>query len=258
MDQKRICTLIQELLVKNERVLLPNVGELSVQSTSAAFMQDGKTILPPGKKLLFKSDAADGECELWQEELSGKIQEAFAQHREYEVPGVGIFSMDTDGNAIFTADENFDFAPDNFTLEAISLEVNEVGAIPQQESEESGETETQVTNEVEDQPQETKEAVEQMPEEVQPEPASVNEPEVQPKPQNAAPQGEEVEQSAATQPGLQKKQTPKWVMWIVAAVAVLALLIILAVVFRENLKPLLENMLYSKEELEIIQKWAAQ
>lgn len=268
MDQKRICTLIQELLIRNERVLLPKVGELSVQSTSAAFMQDGKTILPPGKKLLFKSDAADGECELWQKELSGKIQEAFAQHREYAVPGVGIFSMDTDGNAIFTADKNFDFAPDNFTLEAISLEVNEVGAIPQQESEESGETETQVQNEVEDQHLETKEAVEQLPEEAQPkpmneheaqpEPASMNEPEVQPEHQNAAPQAEEVEQPVATQPGLQKKQTPKWVMWIVAAVAVLALLIILAVVFRENLKPLLENMLYSKEELEIIQKWAAQ
>lgn len=206
MDQKRNCTLIQELLVRNERVLLPGVGELSVQATPAAFMQDGRTILPPGKKLLFNKDIVEGEHEPWQEELSGRIREAFAQHREYEVPGVGIFSQDEEGEAVFILDENFDFAPDSFTLEAISLEVNEEE--PQAE-----------------QPHKAKEEVGKIAEE-QPEPL--------------------------------KKQTPKWVIWVVAAVAVLALLIILAVIFRENLKPLLENLLYTEEELEIIQKWAAQ
>lgn len=211
MDQKRICTLIQELLVKNERVLLPGVGELSVQATPAAFMQDGRTILPPGKKLLFNKDIVEGEHEPWQEELSGRIREAFAQHREYEVPGVGIFRQDEEGETVFALDEKFDFAPDSFTLEAISLEVNEEE--PQAEQ-------------LQEQPQEAKDEVGQIPEEVQPEP--------------------------------QKKQSPKWIIWVVAAVAVLALLIILAIVFRENLKPLLENLLYTEEELEIIQKWAAQ
>lgn len=217
MDQKRICTLIQELLVRNERVLLPEVGELSVQATPAAFMQDGRTILPPGKKLLFNKDIVGGEHEPWQEELSGRIREAFAQHREYEVPGVGIFRQDDEGETVFVLDEDFDFAPDSFTLEAISLEVNEVE--PQVEQ-------------LQEQPQEAKEeAVGQIPEEAQP---------------------------AIRLPETQKKQTRKWVIWVVAAVAVLVLLIILAVIFRESLKPILENLLYTEEELEIIQKWAAQ
>ncbi|MBQ7774015.1 MAG: hypothetical protein IJ383_08140 [Bacteroidales bacterium] len=204
MDQKRICTLIQELLVRNERVLLPGVGELSVQATPAAFMQDGRTILPPGKKLLFNKDIVGGEHEPWQEELSGRIREAFARHREYEVPGVGIFRQDDEGETVFVLDEDFDFAPDSFTLEAISLEVNEV------------------------------------------------------EPQNAAHKAEETKQPAIRLPETQKKQTRKWVIWVVAAVAVLVLLIILAVIFRESLKPILENLLYTEEELEIIQKWAAQ
>lgn len=233
MDQKRNCTLIQELLVRNERVLLPGVGELSVQATPAAFMQDGRTILPPGKKLLFNKDIVEGEHEPWQEELSGRIREAFAQHREYEVPGVGIFSQDEEGETVFILDENFDFAPDSFTLEAISLEVNEEE--PQAEM-----------------PQEAEETVGQIPEEVQPEPQH------EPEAQNAAPQTEEVKQPTSHQSDLQKKQTPKWVVWVVAAVAVLVVLIILAIVFKENLKPLLENILYTEEELEIIQKWAAQ
>lgn len=237
MDQKRNCTLIQELLVRNERVLLPGVGELSVQATPAAFMQDGRTILPPGKKLLFNKDIVEGEHEPWQEELSGRIREAFAQHREYEVPGVGIFRQDDEGETLFILDENFDFAPDSFTLEAISLEVNEEE--PQAEM-----------------PQEAEETVGQIPEEVQPEPQ--HEPEIQQELQNAAPKAEETVQPAIRQPETQKKQTPKWVIWVVAAVAALVLLIIFAVIFKENLKPLLENILYTKEELEIIQKWAAQ
>ena len=52
--------------------------------------------------------------------------------------------------------------------------------------------------------------------------------------------------------------TPKWIKYVAVAIGVLVLLFVLTIIFREQLRPLLENILYTKEELEIIQKWAAQ
>ena len=125
MDFNLICSQIQELLIRNERVVLPQTGELVVETTPASFLEDGKTILPPGKKLLFRQGEAEGEFEQWQVELSGRIREELQAEGISQIAGLGTFKDNGEGVISFLVDPDFDFAPDSFSLEAISLEVNE-------------------------------------------------------------------------------------------------------------------------------------
>lgn len=125
MDFNLICSQIQELLIKNERVVLPQTGELVVESTPASFLDDGKTILPPGKKLLFRQGDAEGNFEQWQVELSGRIRKELQADGISQITGLGTFKDEGEGVISFSVDPDFDFAPDSFSLEAISLEENE-------------------------------------------------------------------------------------------------------------------------------------
>lgn len=205
MDFNLICSQIQQLLIKNERVVLPHTGELVVEATPASFMDDGKTILPPCKKLLFRQGEAEGKYEQWQEELSGRIREELNSDGVSQVPGLGTFKDDGEGVISFFADPDFDFAPDSFSLEAISLEENE--------------------------------PVNQVQEKVAP----------------------AIEKEKKTPQSMeQKRKVQKWVVWSAVVVFLLLVLVLFVILFKEDFMELLKRILYSKEELEIMQKWAAQ
>lgn len=122
MDFTLICTNIQDLLINNEAVVIPGVGELKVVMESAAFSQDGKTILPPKKELVFVQYETAAECEEWMQELGKKISESLVAQGQFEVPGLGVFTDKGEGKIEFSRNEEFDFAPDSFSLEAIPLE----------------------------------------------------------------------------------------------------------------------------------------
>ena len=48
-------------------------------------------------------------------------------------------------------------------------------------------------------------------------------------------------------------QKRNWVLWgVVAAVGLIIVMVVLLFVFKEQLRPVLEQLLYSKEELEIL------
>lgn len=206
MDFNLICSQIQQLLIKNERVVLPHTGELVVEATPASFMDDGKTILPPCKKLLFRQGEAEGKYEQWQEVLSGRIREELNSDGVSQVSGLGTFKDEGEGVISFFADPDFDFAPDSFSLEAISLEVNEPV-----------------------------------------------------KPQVVEKVAPAVEKDKKTPQSMeQKRKVQKWVVWSAVVVILLLVLVLFVILFKEDFMELLKRILYSKEELEIMQKWAAQ
>lgn len=206
MDFNLICSQIQELLIKNERVVLPQTGELVVETTPASFLEDGKTILPPGKKLLFRQGEAEGKYKQWQEELSGRIREELQADGISQIAGLGTFKDNGEGVISFSVDPDFDFAPDSFSLEAISLEVNE--------------------------------------------PVK---PQVEEKVAPAIGTEKKTQQSME-----QKRKVQKWVVWSAVVVILLLVLVLFVILFKEDFMELLKRILYSKEELEIMQKWASQ
>jgi flagellar biosynthesis/type III secretory pathway M-ring protein FliF/YscJ len=53
-----------------------------------------------------------------------------------------------------------------------------------------------------------------------------------------------------------QRQKRNWVLWgVLAAVGVIIVMVVLLFVFREQLMPLLEQLLYSEEELEILRQF---
>ena len=225
---------IQQLLIKDESVALPKVGEFAIVAKSATFLEDCRTILPPKKELLFSPSSEQGENDVfqpWQQELAEEISRPLQLNRACEVPGVGIFRQTEGGELSFEVSPEVDFAPDSFSLEAISLELNPE---PVQEQNELDPTvEEEVDTEME-------QAVEEPAEEPEvPQPAHAD-----PQPQ---PQLQHVHVSAAT------KQ--KALMWILVAAIVLLLIILFVLLFKEQFAQMVRNLLYTEEELQIIEQW---
>jgi uncharacterized membrane protein YdbT with pleckstrin-like domain len=67
-------------------------------------------------------------------------------------------------------------------------------------------------------------------------------------------QSEEQQPQEAQQPAVPQKRN--WVLWgVLAAVGVIIVMVVLLFDFREQLMPLLEQLLYSEEELEILRQF---
>ena len=225
---------IQQLLIKDESVMLPKVGKFTILATPATFLEDCRTILPPKKELVFSPSSDQGEncvCDPWQQELAEEISRQLQLGGAFEVPGFGVFRQSEGGDISFDVSPEFDFAPDSFSLEAISLELNPE---PVQEQNELDSTvEEEVDTEME-------QAVEEPAEEPEvPQPAHAD-----PQPQ---PQLLHEHVSAAT------KQ--KALMWILVAAIVLLLIILFIVLFKEQFAQIIRNLLYTEEELQIIEQW---
>lgn len=193
---------LQDLIVENGHLHLPGIGSLVVESLPAAFKEDGKTILPPSKRLVFNAnkEAVEGDDSIV--ELSNAIVERLESGESFIIPGFGNFEKSGE-DIQFSVDEKFDFAPDNFSLEEISLEINEEIATEPQPEEKTG-------------------------------------------------------RGAPVMAEPKKRGASGWIWGVVAVLGLLILLVLLLMIFKEDLRPLLQNLLYSKEELEIMQKWAAQ
>jgi nucleoid DNA-binding protein len=213
---------IQQLLIKDENVILPKVGKFAIVAKSATFLEDCKIILPPKKELLFSASSEQGENDVfepWQQDLAEEICSKLQQDGAFEVPGFGIFRQTEGGEISFEVSEEFDFAPDSFTLEAISLELNPDPA-PMQEPE-------------------------QMPEPVS---EPVSEPEESDA--DAVPQVEPVMPANAY-------RNQKVLVWVLVAAVALLLIILFILLFKEQFAQMLRNLLYTEEELEIIRQWGA-
>ena len=251
---------IQELLISNETFTIPRAGRLIICSRPASFLEDGKTIVPPKKVLLFEQECSEGfsaqmeSCAAWQEELSGIMMEALSRNGVFEIPGIGKFSDNGAGEIRFAADEDFNFSPDNFSLESISLEI----AVPEQEAATSPD-QIQMEEPAQETTQETaqepatelaQEPAEEVTEGIGPVQIPAMEPAAEPQPAKVTDlRGHDVT--------AKRNARNRWLLWILVIVVALAVLVLFVILFKEDLRPLLEKLLYTKEELEIMQKWAA-
>ena len=250
MDFTLICTNIQDLLINNEAVVIPAVGELKVVMESAAFSQDGKTILPPKKELVFVQCETAAECEEWMHDLGKKISESLVAQGQFEVPGLGVFIDKGEGKIEFSRNEEFDFAPDSFSLEAIPLEavIPTEEQQPQPESKPQTEPEPQPESEPQTEPEPQPESEQQLQPELKQKPAE--KPEVMANVEKVEREVCDVEHK--------KDCRRKWMMGIVLVLVFILVMALFVMLFKEDIIQVLKNMLYTEEELEIMKKWAAQ
>ena len=259
MDIDLLSKMVKELILDNDRVVLPGLGCFVAEIVPSAFSDKGYTINPPYRRLFFraKPDQGDALTRFYaatnnvEMEIADKILIDFVSElktilyskKTVIFPGLGRLRATKENNVFFVADEDLDIYPAGFGLEPISLKTHQ----------ESAEEVTAAVQGLKQMLTEVETSVEQPVE-------TLAEPDVVPEPvAPAAPEPEPVESEVAPEPAVpvvkaEEKSTPsRKVMWAVLAPVLVAAVLFGAFVLISRINPeLLDPILYTPEELEIL------
>ena len=140
MDIDLLSKMVKELILDNERVVLPGLGSFVAEIVPATFSDKGYTINPPYRKLYFRSKPDEGsdlvpfyaKSNSVSEEIAEKVIVDFVtelkavlfQKKTVIFPGLGRLRATKENNVFFVADEDLDIYPEGFGLEPISLKTH--------------------------------------------------------------------------------------------------------------------------------------
>mgnify|MGYP003292913798 CR=1 FL=1 len=141
MDIDLLSKMVKELILDNDRVVLPGLGSFVAEIVPSTFSDRGYTINPPYRRLFFRSKPDEGEklVKFYAEsnnvelEIAERIIRDFVTelksvlHTKKTVvfPGLGRLRARKENNVFFVADEDLDIYPAGFGLEPISLKTHE-------------------------------------------------------------------------------------------------------------------------------------
>ena len=277
MDIDLLSKMVKELILDNDRVALPGLGCFVAEMVPSTFSDKGYTINPPYRRLYFRSRPDQGdeltrlyakgngiEVEIADKIINDLITELKAvlfSKKTVVFPGLGRLRATKENAVFFVADEDLDIYPAGFGLEPISLKTHQ-------------ETASEVTAAVEGLRQLLGETTPKHPEPT-PEPEPIPEPAPAPEPISASvaepvsePMGEPepvvepepvsepepvVEPEPATMPVTKDYKTLKKVLvTFLIIILVLAFLLGAYVALARFAPDFLDQFLYTKEELEIL------
>ena len=244
--------MVKELILDNDKVVLPGFGAFVAEIVPSTFSDKGYTINPPYRKLYFRARTEDDNMLIKFYADSNNVELAVADkvirdfisemkivlfsRKTVVFPGLGRLRATKENAVFFVADEDMDIYPEGFGLEPISLKTH---------------LET---------PQEISSAVAQLkaivdapvaePESTDAEPELVVEPVVEPEPVVVDPV---VETEPVTEVPEKKVSAGKILLIIVLALVALAVLFMAAFFAVAHWAPeFMDTLLYTPEELEIL------
>ena len=140
MDIDLLSKMVKELILDEDRVVLPGLGCFVAEIVPAYFSDKGYTINPPYRKLYFRARPDDGDALIEFYAKSNKLDYEIAEkvikdfvaelksvlHVKKLVvfPGLGRLRATKENNIFFIADEDLDIYPEGFGLESISLKTH--------------------------------------------------------------------------------------------------------------------------------------
>lgn len=141
MDIDLLSKMVKELILDNDKVVLPGLGCFVAETVPAYFSDKGYTINPPYRKLYFRARPDEGDAlvdfyarsnDLSYEVAEKIIKDFIAElksvlHVKKAVvfPGLGRLRATKENNIFFIADEDLDIYPEGFGLEPISLKTHQ-------------------------------------------------------------------------------------------------------------------------------------
>ena len=245
MDIDLLSKMVKELILDNDRVVLPGLGSFVAEIVPSTFSDKGYTINPPYRKLHFRAKPDEG-TELVQfyaktnnvdfavaeriiKDFISELRPVIHTKKIVVFPGLGRLRATKENNLFFVADEDLDIYPDGFALEPVSLKTHQ-------------ETREEVAAVVTD-----LKSILQKPEpEVAPAPEVAPEPEVVQEPAPVPVEGEPV----AEEMEVEKKGGLLKTLIVVLSI-IFVLLIAYAIVGRVA-PDLVDSFLYTPEELKIL------
>ena len=144
MDIDLLSKMVKELILDNDRVVLPGLGCFVAEMVPSTFSDKGYTINPPYRRLYFRSrpDQGDELVKLYAKgngiemEIADKIINDFVSElksvlfskKTIVFPGLGRLRATKENAVFFVADEDLDIYPAGFGLEPISLKTHHESA----------------------------------------------------------------------------------------------------------------------------------
>ena len=133
--------MVKELILDNDRVVLPGLGSFMAEIVPSTFSDKGYTINPPYRKLHFRAKPDEGTELVQFYSETNDVEFAVAEriikdfisdlkpviHTKKIVvfPGLGRLRATKENNLFFVADEDLDIYPDGFALEPVSLKTHQ-------------------------------------------------------------------------------------------------------------------------------------
>ena len=253
MDKALLSGIFRDMVLRDGELILPFMGCIKLEDVPASFSEGGMVVSPPSKKLYFDNYNLSSNENLLNEYASRRevsrmaakkalyadieeIRSGAEKDGRFCLEGFGTFCFDKDEGYTIETDPDFMLNAETFGLS--TLDLREEKPEPVAEPEPVSEPELPVA---------------------EPEPVAVaetKEKKEETEKTETAGKKEKKEKAGKTEKKDEKKQkssrTARVLLIIITVLAVLLILIMLVFIFKEALRPLLENILYTKEELEII------
>ena len=280
MDIDLLSKMVKELILDNDRVVLPGLGSFVAEVVPSTFSDKGYTINPPYRRLYFRANPSEGLELIEFYSRTNKVSQDVAEriirdfisemrqilHTKKTVvfPGLGRLRATKENNLFFVADEGLDIYPAGFGLEPISLKTHqetseEVTAavaglrslleeVPQPQEAQPQNTQPQEPQLQEQQPEISLEPVS---EPMEPESESVLESIPEPDPISEQKPDAEPE-PAAEEVQEQKPRSRTLLKALLAAACVLLLLTVTYAIVGRIYPEWIDQFLYTPEELKIL------
>lgn len=287
MDTALLSRMLKCLLSQYDSVSLPDFGKFILEDVPASFSDKGFTINPPYKKVVFVpvvgednilcesySEANGVSMSIARENISGCVRGIVSDlknSKQVDLPQLGKLKMTRGGTVLFVAMQGLELRPQLDMLVPISLKSRDMMApepvaapvaepvvevapepvvevIPEAAPESVAEPDLEEPT-VEPEPEPVVESV------IEAEPEPVVEPVAEPEPTPDPIEDPAIEPEPAPEPAPapKKRRRTNWFVVLLIVLLVLVVLGFLALAVLGRLKPeLVDQFLYTKEELEIL------
>ena len=241
---------IKELIVENDRVDVPYLGTFVAEMMPATYSDRQATIHPPYRRMTFhKADVtlADGgllldkvRCEIGVSldqagvELGWCLSRLCSElegRKSCKLPGLGVMRANARNEFFFVPDDDLDIWSDGIGFEPISIKVAE--KMPGQAGHDvkAGERGPGGDFAVSERPERDSETQNRVGE---------------------ARRGEEIPDQVGHDAERERRRMRPWVIALISVAAVVVLFVAACYLFTEEMSPILDPLLYSKEELELL------
>ena len=141
MDIDLLSKMVKELILDNDRVVLPGLGSFVAEVVPSTFSDKGYTINPPYRRLFFRPKPDEGDELAAFYASTNNVDKAMAEriikdfvaelkpmlHTKKRIvfPGLGRLRATKENAIFFVANEDLDIYPAGFGLEPISLKTHQ-------------------------------------------------------------------------------------------------------------------------------------
>ena len=133
--------MVKELILDNDKVVLPGLGAFVAEMVPATFSDKGYTINPPYRRLYFRSKPDEGEllvkfyaasndvdynvADKAIKDFIAELKSILYVKKTIVFPGLGRMRATKENAVFFVADEDLDIYPEGLGLEPISLKTHQ-------------------------------------------------------------------------------------------------------------------------------------